>query len=110
MKRLALFLLLVTGTVHAFDNADWIAALDTCRADFLAEARRSITVNDDAEDTEPDFTCAVGILSTGGNTVTFRSFTDLGETFQVCIEANEGGGGASDAHTCFEYTRAEIEK
>ena len=109
MKRLALILLLVTGTVHAFDNATWIAALDTCRADFLAEARRSITVNDDAEDTQPDFEAAVTILSTGGNTVTFTSFIDLGETFQVCIEANLSGG-SSDAHTCFEYTRAEIEK
>lgn len=102
--------LLGVASAFAFDKDQWIADLDTTRADLLTQARVTITEGESAEDTEDDFASGATAISVTGTTVTLGYFRDLGDEFQVCVDVNGNTTNGYAMHSCFDYTRSEIEK
>lgn len=101
---------LLAISAHAFDLATWKSNLDAFRADLLIEARETILVGDDAEDTSGDFSTAASVLSVSGTALTLGDYVDLGDEFQVCVDVNANSLGASVMHSCLNYAREAIEK
>lgn len=112
MRKAWVILALLSISVFAFETSEWIAALDTTRADLLTEARVNVGPAEPAEDTELEFSLACTELSDADRTLTLEFFRAVGENFQVGFGVDSDGDTTNghDVVTSFIYARNEIEK